>query len=334
MRFALVLVVIVGCGTGFPGGGEPEDTSAPPPDGRDDSTEPTGWSRTGCGPAPAQERDWDHFGSSLSSIGEANHGAADAVARAGQPVAIEARFTYSIVAKDLENETIELWLADGDCQWQLHSAAITDDDGIARFELAGPALAAGAYAFEAVAPGDLSRAGGALWIVPESQPVVVFDIDGTLTTGDSELVEDLVGDDAPNMRPSADEVVQLWSDLGFLPIYITGRPQYLDDSTQAWLDDRRFPAGPLFVSVGLREAVLDVEAFKTGVLVDLRDRAGVDIERAYGNASTDVCAYARSGIAPSETFIIGDHAGEACDGFDPSIAVTGYPEHLEELLAP
>nr|MBA2320394.1 hypothetical protein [Deltaproteobacteria bacterium] len=53
---------------------------------------------------------------------------------------------------------------------------------------------------------------------------VLFDIDGTLTTGDGELIEDLLGDGAPHMRPGASAVAQRWANLGYLVVYITGRP--------------------------------------------------------------------------------------------------------------
>lgn len=39
------------------------------------------------------------------------------------------------------------------------------------------------------------------------------------------------------------------------------------------------------------------------------DAVGLDIIRAYGNASTDIAAYADGGIPKAETWIIGSNAG-------------------------
>jgi hypothetical protein len=42
----------------------------------------------------------------------------------------------------------------------------------------------------------------------------------------------------------------------------------------------------------------------------LRNTVGLDIIRAYGNATTDIAAYADGGIPKAETWIIGEHAGK------------------------
>jgi len=57
----------------------------------------------------------------------------------------------------------------------------------------------------------------------------------------------------------------------------------------------------------------------------LLGRTGVVVAAAYGNALTDVCAYAEAGIPPARTFIIGPHAGAACDRSSVTQAVRTYP---------
>lgn len=52
---------------------------------------------------------------------------------------------------------------------------------------------------------------------------------------------------------------------------------------------------------------------------------------AFGNSSTDICAYADAGIQPENTFIIGDNAGHACSGFAASQPIDSYPAHLLTL---
>ena len=69
-------------------------------------------------------------------------------------------------------------------------------------------------------------------------------------------------------------------------------------------------------------------------LTDLRMRVGLRLAFAYGNASTDVCAYARSTVAPAATFIAGENV-EACEGFAAPVSVpVDYVDHLRTLSVP
>ena len=51
------------------------------------------------------------------------------------------------------------------------------------------------------------------------------------------------------------------------------------------------------------------------------------VDFAYGNATTDIFAYAQAGVAPQQTMIMGDHGGEAgtVDGGE------GYTQHLTDV---
>lgn len=80
-------------------------------------------------------------------------------------------------------------------------------------------------------------------------------------------------------------------------------------------------------------AVLD-SSTKRETLIDMEARAGLDIRFAYGNATTDVCAYATAGVHPNATHIIGSNAGTACPGFEPTVAVDDYITHLQNLEPP
>ena len=101
--------------------------------------------------------------------------------------------------------------------------------------------------------------------------------------------------------------------------------------TREWLAARGMPAGPLVLVQSIEESLPEyVDDYKERSLEQLADR-GLPIEAAYGNAHTDICAYARVGIPADRTFIIGPNAGEGCEGHEPSTAVSSYPEHLVEL---
>jgi phosphatidate phosphatase PAH1 len=159
----------------------------------------------------------------------------------------------------------------------------------------------------------------------------LFDIDGTLTTDDFQLAADFLTPEGARAYDGAVEVVEYHREQGRQPLYLTGRPYFLDDTTRTWLEAQGFPAGPLTLAPAVDVALDGVQAYKHDVLVDWQERVQTNIEVAYGNASTDVCAYAAAGLAPGHTYIIGPNAGTACPGFEPTQPVTSYPEHLDAL---
>jgi len=61
----------------------------------------------------------------------------------------------------------------------------------------------------------------------------------------------------------------------------------------------------------------------------LRNTVGLNIVRAYGNATTDIAAYADGGIPKADTYIIGEHAGE--QGTQP--LYNDYTYHYSTVVA-
>jgi phosphatidate phosphatase PAH1 len=179
--------------------------------------------------------------------------------------------------------------------------------------------------------GDGSRLSGHVWAVAPATPAVLFDIDGTLTTGDGELLEDLLGGGAPDMRPGASDVAKRWVELGYLVVYMTGRPYPLRDSTLRWLDERGFPRGPVLTPEHGSDAIPTmghVGAFKRATLLALQED-GLVFEAAYGNAATDVCGYAQAGVPPERTWITQPRG--PCDGYEAPHRLESYVDHLETL---
>ena len=128
--------------------------------------------------------------------------------------------------------------------------------------------------------------------------------------------------------------MRYWVDRGYQPIYITARPYLFDPLTRDWLEVMDFPYAPVFTLDSVEQAVQGAEGalpYKIDKLSSLIDDAGLDIQFAYGNATSDICAYAEIGIDPAATYIIGQHAGKACDGYAHTVAVTDYPSHLDTL---
>lgn len=290
--------------------------------------------KAGFGP-PAAAAGWRHKGSSLiTRLGSARHSAVDAVNNPGMPAAAHGKFAYGTASKDLQDE--EVWLlVETESGYEPVESGLTDSDGRVTLTTPGMFLARpGPHPYRFVVSGDLSEARGVAWVVARGQKVVVFDIDGTLTTGDSELVDDLFGGDI-DVRPGAADVVRYWAESGHTVVYLTGRPYMYNASTRAWLEQHGFPAGPMATANSLSQAVPSaggVGAFKRAWLRALREQTGVDIVAAYGNANTDICAFAQAGIPPSATYII-DNDTPACEGYEPVHLIADYPGHLASLRA-
>lgn len=293
-----------GCGSAPAGASEPKAVQCPQP-------------------TPVRER-WRHrLGSSTTAslAGSPRHAATDAIIAPGQGATISAKISYGMVSKDLEGEDVALWLETRPCgPWREFARARTNHDG--RVTLGLPAdlfSQPGSYRFELVVVGDLSRAHGAVWVMPPKTKVVLFDIDGTLTKDDGEVVEEFLLGSTPELRRGAKEAVTMRTQEGLQPVYITGRPYFLRKATTNWLADNGFPAGPVITTDRVRDGMpgaSHVGAFKLRNLEHLIHDLSLDIVAAYGNASTDTCAYAQSGISPSVTFIAGTSPA-ACPGYPP-----------------
>jgi phosphatidate phosphatase PAH1 len=157
----------------------------------------------------------------------------------------------------------------------------------------------------------------------------VTDVDGTLTTGDEELLVDLfadlfgplwTGDHVPEAWPGAALLTRALVARGQVLVYLTGRPYWLTGKTRGWLADGGFAEGPLHVADSNEEALPTaggVGAFKQAFLAGLAAR-GYLLDEAYGNATTDVQAYAGAGLPTSATFVIGPNGGSG-----GTVAVSG-----------
>ena len=310
---ALVLVLALSaCGGVAPPGATPADRCVP----------------------PVRYAKWRHHfsgGAIVSQLGDPAHVVADALAGRGQQLTISTKFAYGGISKDVQDEVVELWQYQAPCTWRPLGQLITDSDGRARFSVPASAFVGpGPHRVRAYLLGDLSYAEGKVWVVAPGTPTVLFDIDGTLTEDDAELLEELLGGEA-EMLPGADAVARRWADLGYLPVYITGRPYLMRASTFAWLGEHRFPLGPVFTVDVLHEVLPNEDAvgvFKLRTLLALIG-SGLRFHRAYGNASTDVCAYARAGIATERTFIVGSRPG--CEPYAAPNPLRSYVDHLPTI---
>ncbi len=285
-------------------------------------------------PAFGETTDWRHTLTRLTvRAGSPHHSTQGPVVREGQPVPLPGKFAYGLVSKDLEGEDVRAFVRRSlhDCEWLEVGPAETDSDGRAILE--APAFSVpGLYEYILVVNGDHTTARGDIAVLAEDAELVVFDIDGTLTTDDGEVFEEVLLGGTAEMMEGANAVVQYYADRGIQPIYITGRPYQLQGPTRRWLATQEIPRGPLHTTDSVLSTIPGepTENYKRAFLQSLVD-AGFTFTAAYGNADTDICAYARVGIREEVTYIIGENAGMACDGFDPTQPITSYPNHLTTL---
>ncbi|MCH9685523.1 MAG: hypothetical protein K0V04_29085 [Deltaproteobacteria bacterium] len=152
-------------------------------------------------------------------------------------------------------------------------------------------------------------------------PAIVADIDETLTLSDGEFFMQ-IGDGTydPAEREGAAEMINAYAALGYRVLYLTARSEMIvlegtgetaRDATARWIDEHGFPNDPATTALVLAESfVVDDAArdYKAQALMDLQ-AMGWRFDFAYGNATSDIGAYAAAGIALDSTFIIGEHAG-------------------------
>lgn len=260
-------------------------------------------------------------------LGAPNHHFRDVFVAPGEPGVLTARFTYGITDKDLEDERVEVWLQR--CPgWESLGVFLTTSDGFINVAIPQD-LPKGDYQLRAVVLGDGTTADGMLPVWPPDVQVILTDIDGTLTTSDFELIDEFLLASDAEMFTDANLVMQTWAAKDYRIVYLTGRPQLINRYSRGWLKDHNFPLGPLKLTNNNTDVIPNeegVQEFKTEFLVDLRDRLGVNIVNAYGNATTDIGAYAAAGIPKTNTFIIGENAGT-----ENTIAIPSYTEHLPFL---
>jgi phosphatidate phosphatase PAH1 len=168
--------------------------------------------------------------------------------------------------------------------------------------------------------GDASVAEASVWVLPRGTHLAVFDIDGTLTTSDKEIVRNVRAEFTPLLHrqyvprayPGAALLTAAEAARGHVNVYLTGRPYWLANTTRLWLKGPpSFAPGVLHVTDSNKEAMTSegrVGDFKRNFLKKLVD-AGFLLDVAYGNAKTDIYAYLGAGLAPEAVWIIGPYGG-------------------------
>ena len=273
-------------------------------------------------PEPAHEG-FHHLRSRWAAKTSPDHVALDAMVPLGIPGLLRAKLAYGPTGKDLEREDARAWL-DG-CQGPggkgLVALGRARSNGEGGVEWPLPRLPVGAYRLVVEVAGDGTRAESTLRVLPRKSALAIFDVDGTLTLADPELAADALRD-RKNPRaelwmqarpyPGACELTRAVAERGHAVVYLTGRPTRLAHVTRRWLEQQGCAPGHVILAVRKRSVLpheASVGAHKRAALAVLRAQ-GFGFAYAFGNAATDVTAYAAAGIAADRTYIIGEHAGE------------------------
>ncbi|MDX5300323.1 MAG: haloacid dehalogenase, partial [Gammaproteobacteria bacterium] len=245
----------------------------------------------------------------LAGLYRPQHMIHDAIVPAGTPAVLVGKFDYDrVLHKDLEKEYVHAYVYGTGMQgWQYLGRYTTDTDGKIRVPVN---KGVGEYRVRMVVEGDRSSVDGFLSVVEPGRQAVLFDIDGTLTLTDFEAYADYLGIRTAQAYAYAPETVNAYRAKGYQIIYLTARPYWVTQDARSWfpkygLLDGHYHSNPF----GDGPVPPDTQAFKTDYVKYLREQVGLDIIRAYGNASTDIAAYADGGIPKAETWIIGSNAG-------------------------
>lgn len=249
----------------------------------------------------------------------------DAVTTPGEVVDVTAKFErrgWSYFRPDIKYAQVEYDLGGGS-SFQTR----TDRDGVSHAGVR--AASAGTYPTKVRLTGKGAVADGRLFVLETTKPVVVIDIDETLSHLSSWRVP-FWGADA-DTYPGAPALV---NDLArtYTVVYLTARDDVFDEITRIFLARHGFPDGPvLYNDLGFTSwdelTQLDSKRhgdFKLAVIQAMQQR-GVNVVFGIGNAETDAFAYENAGL-PS--FI---QTSEVATG--PSFHFTDYAVLRLELVA-
>lgn len=153
--------------------------------------------------------------------------------------------------------------------------------------------------------------------------VVVFDIDGTLTSDPLS--------NAPH--PGAVDAVKAYKAKGYSVVYLTARWKPVQELyTRAWLALNGFPNQPLYMSSSLLVSDSSTIKFKTETLAKI-ESGTPEVKYAYGDSSTDFVAYANAGVLQSNVWALKRSSSSSCQAGAWNACLPNYTGHLPFINA-
>ncbi|WP_137938591.1 HAD family acid phosphatase [Chitinivorax sp. B] len=278
------------------------------------------------------KKQFRHFGNTLlSGLYKPWHMVHDMIVKSGSGAVMMAKFDYdALLHKDLEDERIHAYLyGTGMNKWEYLGSFLTNSDG--KIYVPTGQRKPGEYVVRFVVEGDLSSTQGYLSVVDAGRDAVLFDIDGTLTINDFEAYADYIGVKTATAFNYAVETVNAYKQKGYQIIYLTARPYWVTKDGREWLQIKginqwHYHSNPY----GDGPIPPNTQQFKTDYVRYLKETVGLNIIRAYGNATTDIAAYADGGLPKANTYIIGPNAGKS-----GTQAIQGdYTQHFVSVVKP
>jgi len=275
----------------------------------------------------------------------ANHRANDVIVKEGEQQKLMARFMYGpldMITLAGEKVDIHVMKDPPAGEWTMLSTEISDKNGRIMYTIPDcKSVGYGIYPIKMVVRGDHTSVDFYLTVVPPRTEAVVFSIDGSFTASMSVTGRD------PKVRAGAVDVCRHWQELGYLLIYITGRPDMQQQRVVSWLSQHNFPHGLVSFADGLST---DPLGHKAAYLNNLIQNHGLIVHACYGS-SKDISVYTSIGLKAKQIFIVGKVIGFAhliAVRDDDVIArlqvakklqtlatplVEGYAAHLNSLMA-
>ncbi|XP_066227182.1 membrane-associated phosphatidylinositol transfer protein 2 isoform X4 [Saccopteryx leptura] len=253
----------------------------------------------------------------------ANHRINDAVANEDGPQVLTGRFMYGpldMVTLTGEKVDVHIMMQPPSGEWLYLDTLVTNSSGRVSYTIPEThRLGVGVYPVKMVVRGDHTFADSYITVLPRGTEFVVFSIDGSFAASVS-----IMGSD-PKVRAGAVDVVRHWQDLGYLIIYVTGRPDMQKQRVVAWLAQHNFPHGVVSFCDGL---VHDPLRHKANFLKLLISELHLRVHAAYGSTK-DVAVYSSISLSPMQIYIVGrptKKLQQQCQ-----FITDGYAAHLAQL---
>ncbi|XP_041643264.1 membrane-associated phosphatidylinositol transfer protein 2-like isoform X5 [Cheilinus undulatus] len=252
----------------------------------------------------------------------ANHRVNDAVFTEDSQQVVTGRFMYGpldMVTLAGEKVDLHIMTQPPSGEWVYFNTEVTNSSGRVSFVIPDDKrLGIGVYPVKMVVRGDHTFADSYLTVIPRGTEFVVFSIDGSFAASVS-----IMGSD-PKVRAGAVDVVRHWQDLGYLIIYVTGRPDMQKQRVVAWLSQHNFPHGIVSFCDGL---VHDPLRHKANFLKSLTE-AHMRIFAGYGSTK-DISVYTSIGLPASQIYIVGRPSKKM--QHQCQFITEGYAAHLSQL---
>lgn len=264
-------------------------------------------------PQLGAKRPFTHALSGLIASGSANHRGRDQIISVGEPQWVIGKIAYGVIDKDLKDEDVDVFVERG-CAgaWEqlgtvkttnegAHATVegVPDSGGRVYFEIPrAKELAAGRHRIRLVVAGDHTSTDLVIDVLPKGSPVVVSDVDGTLTSSEVAEFPALLVGALPDAQPHAADALAALAAKGHHVVYLTARPELLTARTHEFLAKNGFPPGIVHTTTGATGAFGGAAAtFKSDELAMLKAH-GHTIAWAFGNQPSDTDAYDAAKINP------------------------------------